>query len=147
MAATDLKPEARLVNTATADLAQVASVDVAPGVALSRFGLVHVSWEVSLILVRLDDVPDSQRVDVDAVSAGERASGLFATDLGQGVRVHGVDVVVFFEREGVVVVVSLGKADAIGSLGTRDDDLLDSQFAGCFDDLRRVSGEYGRGKY
>lgn len=147
MAATDLKPEARLVNTATADLAQVASINVAPRVAFSRFGLVHVSWEVSLILVRLDDVPDSQRVDVDAVSAGERACGLFATDLGQGVRVHGVDVVIFFEREGVVVVVSLGKADAIGSLGTCDDDLLDSQFAGRFDDLREVSGQYGRGKH
>lgn len=147
MAATDLKPKARLVNTATADLAQVASINVAPGVAFSRFGLAHVSWEVSLILVRLDDVPDSQRVDVDAVSAGESASSLFATDLGQGIRVHGVDVVVFFEREGVVVVVSLGKADTIGSLGTRDDDLLDSQFAGRFDDLRGVSGEYGRGKH
>lgn len=140
MAATDLKPEARLVNTATADLAQVASINVAPGVAFPRFGRVHMSWEVSLILVRLDDVSDSQRVDVYAVSAGERASGLFATDLGQGVRVHGIDVVVFFEREGVVVVVSLGKADAIGSLGTGDDDLLDSQFAGRFDDLRGGSG-------
>jgi hypothetical protein len=66
--------------------------------------------------MRLNHIADSESVDVDAIPSGKGASGLLATDLGQCVGVHGVDVVVFFQREGVVVVVALGKADTIRGL-------------------------------
>ena len=86
--------------------------------------------------MRLDDVPDPQGVDVYAwESPCETARAPFAAQFTRGVGIFWVVVVVFFEREGVIVGVALGEADAVCGLGARDDDFFDAEFAGCFDDV------------
>ena len=100
--------------------------------------------EVAGVLVGLDDVADAQDVDVDAEAAGEGAGDALAAELGAGVAVHRVAVVVLLEREVGVAVVALGEADAVDGLGAGDDDLFDAELAGCFDDvvgLGHVAGE------
>lgn len=86
--------------------------------------------------MRLDDIPNAQSVDIRAREpAREAAAAAFAAELARGVGVHGVAVVVLFQREGVVVGVALREADAVGSFGAGDDDFLDAEFAGGFDDV------------
>ena len=108
------------------DLAEVARVDVAPGVALAHHRIGEEGLELA-VLVRLDDVADAQGVDVGAVAHGEGARGLLVADLGQAVAVHRIDVVVLFEREAVKVLVALGEADAVGRLARGDDDLAHAE--------------------
>jgi hypothetical protein len=129
----DLEPKPRLLNSQVTHLAQVPRIDVRPSIALPGHGLVDVRGEVALVLVRLDDIADAQDVNIISEAPREASSGLFAADLAQSVGVHGVDVVVFFQREGVVVGVAFAEADAIGRLAGGCDDFLDAEFGGGFD--------------
>jgi hypothetical protein len=129
----DLEPKPGLLNSQIAHLAQVSRVDVRPSVALPGHGLVDVRGEVALVLVRLHDVADAQDINVIPEAPREPSSGFLAADLAQGVGVHGVDVVVFFQWEGVVVSVALAEADAVGCLAGGCDDFLDAEFGGGFD--------------
>jgi hypothetical protein len=85
--------------------------------------------------VRLDDIADAERIDVDAKSAGEAAGNAFAAELGNGVRVHGVYIVGFVEGKGSVVKVALAEADFVGGFTACDDNLLDAELACCFDNV------------
>ena len=80
------------------DLAEVAGVDIAPGIALARRRIGQEAGK-HVVFMRLDDVADPQRIDVGAVAHGEGARGLLVDDLGQPVAVHRIDVVVLLERE------------------------------------------------
>lgn len=68
-----LKAQPIPADTQIADLAQIASVNIAPGVALARGGVGEVGGEVARVLVGFDDVADAQRVDVDGEAAREAA--------------------------------------------------------------------------
>jgi hypothetical protein len=129
----DLESKPRLLNRKITHLTQVTRIDVRPSIALPGHWLIDMRGEVALVLVRLDDVADAQDIYVISEAPGEAPSGLFAADLAQRVRVHGVDVVVFFQREGVVVGVALAEADAVGCLAGGCDDFLDAEFGGGFD--------------
>src|SRR5579883_3243440 len=117
-----LEAEPVLLQAAMDDLAEIARVDIGPGVALARQRIGEEGRE-AIVFVRLDHVADAQGVDVGAVAHGESASGLFVDDLGEAVRIHRVDIVVFFKREALEVLVAFGEADAIGRLARGDDDL------------------------
>ncbi|KAI7506393.1 UDP-glucose 4-epimerase [Hortaea werneckii] len=133
----DLEAQAVLLDAKVADLAQVARVDVGPGVAPPRLRLVDDGGEVAGVLVRLDHVADGERVDVVAVAPVEGARRALAAQLRQRVRVHRVAVVVLLQREAGVVGLAFGEADAVGGLGRRDDDLLHAQLRAGFDDVVR----------
>ena len=129
----NLEPKPRLLNSQITHLAQVPCIDVRPSIALPGHGLVDVCGEVALVLVWRDDVADSQDINVVSEAPSEASSGFLAADLAQSVGVHGVDVVVFFQREGVVVGVTLAEADAIGRLARGCDDFLDAELGCGFD--------------
>ena len=93
-----LEAKAVLFETKPDDLAEIARVDVAPGVALAQRRVGEKARELP-VLVRLDHVADAQRIDVRAVAHREGAGGLFVADLGQTIGIHRIDVVVLFERE------------------------------------------------
>jgi len=63
-----------------------------------------------------------------------------ATNLAQSIRVLWIDIVVFFQREGVVVRISLCKTDAICCLTAGNEDLFDTQFACCSNGVRTAIG-------
>ena len=67
----DLVAEPVLLEAEMDDLAEVARIDIAPGVALARHRVGEEGRE-RLVFVRLDDVADSQRIDVGARSARRR---------------------------------------------------------------------------
>ena len=125
----NLKPHPILLDRQIADLAQVASVDVGPGVPLAGLRLADVFGEVTFVFVRFDDVADAEGVDVGVVAAGEGAGCAFAAEFAESVGVHGVVVVIFFKWERVVVCVAFGETDAVGCFGACDDDLPDAEFA------------------
>lgn len=132
----NLKAQTILFDAQITDLAQVAGIDVGPCISLSALGFTNDGGEVSFVLVGFDYVADAQDVNVAVVkAAGERSCGLFAADLGQGVGVHGIDIVVLLEWERVVIGIALGKANAIGGFRAGDDDFGNAEFAGCFDDI------------
>ena len=116
------------------DLAEVAGVDIAPGIALSRRQIGQEAGK-HVVFMRLDDVRDPQRIDVDAVAHGEGARGLFIHDLGKPVGVHGIGVVVLLEREASEILLAFGKTDAVGGLAGGDHDLADAEFCRGFDHI------------
>ena len=89
-------------------------------------------WRISAAtpewVMRLDDVADPQCIDVDPVPHRESACGLFVDDLGKPVGVHRIGVVILLEREALEVLVTFGKADAVGGLAGGDHDLADTEF-------------------
>lgn len=111
----DLEAQTGLHDAKVADLAQVSGIDVGPGVAFPRLGLVDYSLE-EVILVWLEDVADAQGVDVILVTASKGPCCLLSADLGESVAVHWVDIVILFEWEGVIVAVALREADAVSCL-------------------------------
>ena len=58
------------------DLAEIARVDIAPGVALARRRIGDEAGE-AIIFVRLDDIADAQRVDVGAIAHRRRRARSF----------------------------------------------------------------------
>jgi hypothetical protein len=58
-----------------------------------------------------------------------RSRCLFSTNLAERIRVFGVDVVVFFQRKGVIIHITLGEADTVRGFTTGDDNFLDAQLA------------------
>ena len=121
------------------DLAQIAGVDIAPGVALAEQRIIQIGREVG-VFMRLDHVADAQRVDVGAVAHGESAGGFLVHQFGQAVAVHRITVVIFFQREGMVILVPFGKADAIGGFGTGEDHFGHAQFHRGFDHVVGADG-------
>src|SRR5438128_1883146 len=67
----DLVAEPVLLDRQMYDLAEVAGVDIAPGIAFSGWRIGQIAWK-PVVLMRLDDVADPQRIDVDAVAHGKR---------------------------------------------------------------------------
>lgn len=108
-----------------------------------------------LTFVWFDNIADAERVDVAVIAAGELSSvqsafviqnrfrlgteavdhvtycsgNPLATKLAQGIRVLWVVIVVFFQGEGVVIRISLRKADTVRCLTAGNENLLDTQFA------------------
>src|SRR3979411_2014313 len=109
------------------DLTEVARVDIAPGVALTRRRVGQKCGE-KIVFMRLEDVGNPQGIDIDAVAHGKGPSGLFVDDLGESIRVHRVDVIVLFEREAVKIPVALRKTYAVSGLTGRDNNLADTEF-------------------
>jgi hypothetical protein len=130
-----LKSQSVFLDTQIANLAQIPCVDVAPRIALAHRRIINVFREIALVLVRLDDVADAQRVNVGVEAARETAGHALAAEFGNGVCVHGVHVVGFVQREGCVVEIALAEADFVGGFGARNNDLFNAEFAGGFDDV------------
>lgn len=131
----DLEAEVVFLHAQVANLAEIAGIDVGPGVALAHLGVLDVLGEVAGVLVGFDDVADAQGVDVCVEAAGKATGYALAAELRDGVGVHRIDVCVFDQGEGSVVEIALPKADLVGGLAAGDDDLLDSELTGCFDDV------------
>lgn len=132
----NLKAQTVLLDTQVANLAQITGINVGPCISFSRFWFANDVGKVSFVLVGFNHISDSQDIDIAVIeAAGERSCGLFAADLGQGVCVHGIDIVVFLQRERVVIGIALGEANSVGGLGAGDDDFGDAELAGCFDDI------------
>lgn len=140
----DLESQSTLLDRQITDLAQISGINIRPGIPLPRHGIVDIGFEISGVLMRLDDISNSESVDVALETAGECSCGLLAADLGESVGVHGVDIVILLQWEGVVVGISLGEADAVSGLAACNDDLLDAELAGCFNDV--VCGSHVRCK-
>ena len=130
----NLETKAILLDAEMDDLAQIAGVDIAPGVALPCHGIVEETLE-HRIFMGLDDIADPQRVDIGAVPHGEGAGGLLVHHLGETVAVHRVDVVVFLERKRVIVLVALGETYAVGGFARSDNDLADAKLHRRLDDV------------
>ena len=114
------KPRPSVREAEVDDLAEVAGVDVAEGVAAAHLGVGEIVREELGVLVRLDDVADAERVDVEAGAALEAAGGDLVQHLGEAVAVHRVDVVVLLERQRPRVGLAVGEADAVGGLRRGD---------------------------
>ena len=86
--------------------------------------------------MRLDDISDHERVDIDAEAPRECACDALAAEFRARVRVHWVAVIGFLvEGEGMVLVVALAEADAVGCLAACDDDLFDAELTRRLDDV------------
>jgi hypothetical protein len=130
-----LKPKPIFLHAQITNLTQVPCVDITPRIPLAHARIANVLWEIALVLVRLDDISDPEGVNVGVEAACETAGDTLATEFGDGVCVHGIDVVSFVEREGRVVQVALAEANFVGGFGGCDDYFLDAEFAGGFDDV------------
>lgn len=123
-------------NAEMANLTEISRIDVTPCVPLPRFRLVHISGEIRLILVRLNDIPDSQGVDIRAgESSREAACTALSTQFAERIGIHGIAVVVLFQWKLVVICVPLRKTDTVRGLTARDDDFLDAQLTCRFNDV------------
>lgn len=91
----DLEAQPILLYTQIANLAKITSINVRPSVPLADLRGLDILWEVTLVLVGLDDVADAERVDIGVEAAGESAGYSLAAEFGDGVGVHGVYVHVF----------------------------------------------------
>lgn len=132
----NLKAQAILLDAQIADLTQVAGIYVRPCITLSGLWFADDVGKVSLVLVGLDHVANAKDIDVAVVeTAGEGSCRLLTADFGERVSVHGVNIVIFLQRESVVVGVALREADSIGGFGARDDDLGYTEFASSFNDI------------
>lgn len=132
----NLKAQAILFDAQIANLTQVAGINVGPCITLSGLWFADDVREVPFVLVGLDHVANAKNIDVAVVeAAGECSCRLLPDDLSERVSVHWVNIVIFLQWKRVVVGVALRKADSIGSLGARDDNLGDAEFAGSFDDI------------
>ena len=130
----NLKPQPRFPQTQVTHTAQVPGIDIRPPMHLPLLRLMHVAVEETLgVLVRLDDAADAQDVDVDPEPSGVPAGHALAAQLRDGVGVCWVDVEGFVDGEGREVDVALGVGRAVDRDAAGEDDLLDAQFAGCFD--------------
>jgi len=109
----DLEAKTILLDAKITDLTEITAVNVRPSVALSRLWLADVLGEVLLILVWLNDVANSQGVDVVVKATSKSASRALTAELGQCVGVHWIDIIVLLKRERVVVVVTLSETDSI----------------------------------
>lgn len=78
-----LEPQSTLLDGQITDLSQIPSIDITPCISLTGCRVRKVGGEVSLVLMRLDDVSDSQSVDVILEASGEGAGCLLAADLGK----------------------------------------------------------------
>ena len=116
------------------DLAEIARIDVTPGIALARQRLLQEIAEHA-VFVRLDHVADAQGIDIGSETHGKRTRGLLVDDLGQSVAVHRVDVVVLLERKRMIILVALGEADAVCCLARRNDHLADPELHRRLDDV------------
>jgi hypothetical protein len=130
-----LKSQPILLDTQITNLAQIPRVDITPRIPLAHRRVIDVRREIARVLVRLDDIADAQRVDVCVEAARETAGDALAAEFGDGIRVHGVHVVGFVEREGGVVERALAETDFVGGFRGGDYDLFDAEFAGGFDDV------------
>ena len=68
-------------------------------------------------------------------ASSETPGDALAAQLRDGVCVHGIYVQRLLEREGDVVDVALAEADFVCGFAACDDDFLDAEFAGGFDDV------------
>ena len=83
----------------------------------------------------LNDIADPQRIDVRAEAHCKGARRLLVADLRQAIGVHRVAVIILIKREAVIVLIALGKADAIDGLAGSDDDLAHPELHRGFDDI------------
>jgi hypothetical protein len=130
-----LKPQPVLLHTQIAYLPQIPRVDITPRIPLAHGRILDIRGKISLILMRLDDIAYSERVDICVEAARETPGYPLAAKFTDGVSVHGIDVVGFVEREGGVIEVALAEADFVGCFGTGDYYLAHAEFAGGFDDV------------
>ena len=130
-----LKPQPVFPHAQIAYLAQIPRVDITPRIPLAHGGILDVRGEIPRVLVRLDDIAYAQRVDVRIEAAREAACDSLAAEFANRIRVHGIDVVGFVEREGRIIQIALAEADFVGGFGGGDDDFADAEFAGGFDDV------------
>lgn len=77
----DLEAQPALLDSKVTNLTQIACVNIAPSVALSRRGVVDVSWEIPLVFMGLNDVAYPQSVDVILVATCKCTSCFLATYL------------------------------------------------------------------
>jgi hypothetical protein len=130
-----LKPKPILLHTEIANLPQIPRIDITPRIPLTHRRIINVCRKVARVLMRLNHVTNAQGIDVSVEAARKAAGHALAAEFGNRVRVHGVYVVGFVEREGGVVERALAETDFVGGFGGGDDDFLDAEFAGGFDDV------------
>jgi hypothetical protein len=76
-----LESQPTLLDCQVTDLSQVPGVNVTPCISLTRSRVGEIGWEVLGILMRLNDISDSESVDVVLEASGEGASCLLTTNL------------------------------------------------------------------
>lgn len=76
----DLVAETVLLDAEMAYLPEVAGIDIAPGDTLAHLGMGEIGRKL-LVLVRLDDVADTQRIDIEARTFGKGARVFSLTTL------------------------------------------------------------------
>ena len=124
----NLESRRTFLNAEVANLTKISRIDITPCVPLPRFRLVNVSGEIRLIFVRLDDIPDSQGVDIRTGESSREAScTALSTQFAERIGIHGIAVVVLFQWKLVVICVPLRKTDTVRGLTARNDDFLDAQ--------------------
>ncbi len=134
-----LETEPVLLDAQVYDLAEVARIDVTPGVALAR-GRIGQESGKHVVFVRLDDIADAQCIDVDAVAQREGAGRLLVDDLGQPVAVHRINVLGLLEREALEVPVAFRKTNAVGGFAGGDDDLAHAKLRRRLDHIVGADG-------
>ena len=135
----DLKTQSILLHTKVTNLTQISSVDLTRGIPLPRLRLVHVIWEISLVLVRLDQIAYSQSIDISSgKSPCETPGTTLSTQLRCGVCILGIFIIVLLKRETALICISLRKAYPIHSFRTRNNHFLDPKLASRLDDAVRT---------
>lgn len=108
-------------------------------------GMLSVLGEEGVECVWCDDGADSENVDVCFwIAEREGLGNAFHAEFGGGVGVHGCCWGLLGDRERRVVDIAFGIADTIGGDAACEDDFLDSEFAGGFDDVVAAHGIYAK---
>jgi hypothetical protein len=78
-----LEPQTTLLDGQITDLSQIPSIDITPCISFTGCRIGEVGGEISFVLMRLDDISNSESVDVILEASGESAGCLLAADLGK----------------------------------------------------------------
>jgi hypothetical protein len=119
-------------NRQITDLSQVPRINITPSIPLPRLRSLNKRREIPFILMRLNHITNSQRIYITLEPPRKRSCRLLATNLGKCIssnqnlggescdyrggkneRVFWINIIVFFERERMIVCISLGETDAV----------------------------------
>ena len=86
--------------------------------------------------MRFNDITNPQSIDISSREpTGKAARTSFTAKLTRRIRILRIIVVILFQRETVVFSIALRETHAVSCFGAGNDDFLDAEFAGGFDDI------------
>lgn len=131
-----LEAQPIFLHTQITNLTQIPRISIAPCIPFPRLGFVYVAWKIQVILMRFNDTPNPQSIDIRSREPTGKAAGTcFTTKLARRIRILWIIVVILFQGEIMEISIALRETDAVCCFGAGNDDFLDADFAGGFNDI------------